>query len=91
MHQNLYALRVGPECQITPANIVTCDGNEIQWQSSMRYLGVYITQVEFLAVHLITPGKPSIEPSMLYFWIKLAEMPAKKWVLHIMKYKCLPL
>ena len=27
-------MRVRPESHVTPANIVTCDANEIQWKSS---------------------------------------------------------
>ena len=83
-------MRVGPECHVTPANIVTCDGNEIQWQSGMRYLGVYITSSRAFSCVFDNARKAFYRAFNAIFG-KIGRNASEEVVLHIMKYKCLPL
>jgi hypothetical protein len=83
-------MRVGHDWQIKPANITTCDGNEIHWQSSVRYLGVYIAASRVFSCEFDN-AKKSFYRAFNAVFGKIGGRASEEVVLHMMKFKCMPM
>ena len=77
-------MRVGHDWQIKPANITTCDGNEIHWQSSVRYLGVYIAASRVFSCEFDN-AKKSFYRAFNAVFGKIGGRASEEVVLHMMK------
>jgi len=72
------------------ANITTCDGSEIPWQSSVRYLGVYIAAGSVFSCEFDN-AKKSFYRAFNAVFGKLVAGQAKKLWWNMMKFKCMPM
>jgi hypothetical protein len=83
-------MRVGPDWQNKPTNITTCDGNDILWLPSVRYLGVYIAANRVFRC-VFDNAKKSFYRAFNAVFGKIGGRASEEVVLHIMKSKCMPL
>ncbi len=82
-------IRIGPDWEDEPVNIVTRDGKNISWLPNMRYLGVYIAASSVFCC-LFDNAKKAFYRAFNAIFGKVGRIASEEVVVHLMMSKCLP-
>jgi len=82
-------MRIGPRSNVHCSCITTCDGAEIPWSDSLRYLGVYITAGHKFCCSL-KEAKKSFYRAFNSIFGKIGRAAHENVVIELLKAKCLP-
>ena len=84
-----YCLRVGPRYSNNCANLISLNGNLIEWVSLVRYLGVFIKSARTFKCCL-DRAKRSFFGSFNSIYGKIGGTTSEEVIIHLINTKCLP-
>jgi hypothetical protein len=85
-----FCLRFGPRFKVPCSNLTSLFGQEINWVSSFRYLGVYFTASRYFKCDF-TFAKRAFFRSVNSVFGKVLRVASEEVVLELVRSKCLPI
>ena len=82
-------LRVGQRCDVVCANIASCDGQIIQWETELKYLGVHIVNSRGFKCSL-TSAKCSFYRAANAVFGKIGGRSSEDVILQLIRSRCMP-
>jgi Reverse transcriptase (RNA-dependent DNA polymerase) len=84
-----HCIRIGPRYNFNCADIVTSDGDTIQWTDEIRYLGIFITSdIVFSCSH--SNAKKSFYRTFNGIFGKVGRIASEDVIIQLVKTKCMP-
>ena len=82
-------IRIGPRCHFSCSPILLSDGSELQWVTSVRYLGVCVTRSTNFSC-AFDKAKKSFYRSFNAIFDKTGRIASENVVMQLIKSKCVP-
>ena len=81
--------RIGPRCRSECCDIVSINGNALQWVDTVRYLGIYFVRARLFKCNFDN-AKISFYRAFNAVFGRLGRSASEDIVLHLVNMKCLP-
>ena len=83
-------LRIGPQCDIPVAGVISLSGQSLPWVNEMRYLGVYIVRSRSMKCSLDACKRGFYRAANSIFG-KIGRTASEEVVLQLISTKCMPI